>query len=122
MREVVAPHADPVTRTFAMRITLIDPPGAMWLGSTVTGSVSFNSAPAIEVPSMVLFESSGKPAAWEFDRVKQMVAARNVEIGRYDTNSVIIAQGVRDGNVAVTVGAQVLRPSQKVRLLGGVSC
>jgi len=122
MREVVAPHADPVTRTFAMRITLIDPPGAMWLGSTVTGSVSFNSAPAIEVPSMVLFESSGKPAAWEFDRVKQMVAARNVEIGRYDTNSVIIAQGVRDGNVAVTAGAQVLRPSQKVRLLGGVSC
>lgn len=33
----VAPRADPVTGTFAVRVRLIDPPAAMRLGSTVTG-------------------------------------------------------------------------------------
>ena len=35
----VAPQADPVTRTFQVKVGLTDPPAAMRLGSTVTGRV-----------------------------------------------------------------------------------
>jgi membrane fusion protein, multidrug efflux system len=117
----VAPQADPVTRTFAVRIALYDPPSEMLLGSTVSGSLSFNAASVIEIPSMALFESDGKPAVWVFDEAKQTVAVRNVEVARFGTNSVIISQGLRDGEVVVTAGVQVLRPGQKVKLLGGTS-
>ena len=34
----VAPQADPVTRTFAVKVGLTDPPEAMRLGATVTGT------------------------------------------------------------------------------------
>ena len=117
----IAPQADAATRTFPVKVALVDPPSGMLLGSTVTGSISFTSTPVIEIPAMALFETNGKPAVWVVDRAKQTVAARNVEIGRFDSTSVVISQGLRDGEVVVTAGVQVLRPGQKVRLLGGAS-
>ena len=36
----VAPQADPVTRTFEVRVGLTDPPPAMLLGATVNGTVA----------------------------------------------------------------------------------
>ena len=35
----VAPQADPVTRTFEVKVGLTDPPAAMRLGATVTGRI-----------------------------------------------------------------------------------
>ena len=44
----VAPQADPVTRTFKVRIGLNDPPAAMRLGSTVTGSIQLGAGQGID--------------------------------------------------------------------------
>ena len=38
----VDPQADPVTRTFGVRVSLIDPPAAMLLGATVTDACGRN--------------------------------------------------------------------------------
>lgn len=114
----VAPQPDSATRTFPVRIALIDPPAAMQLGSVVIGSISVPSPPVVEIPSAALTESNGHPAVWVVDPSAQTVALRPVEVLRYESDAVLVAKGLDDGEVVITAGVQVLRPGQKVKLLG----
>jgi RND family efflux transporter MFP subunit len=117
----IATQADPATRTFPVRIALDNPPEAMRLGSTVTGSIAIRSPPVMEVPGTALTKLEDKPAVWVVDPANKTVSLRAVEVARYDPNSVIIAGGLRDGETVVTAGVHVLRPGQRVKLLGGSS-
>jgi len=117
----VAPQADPATKTFQVKVGLINPPEAMRLGSTVTGSIRLAPPAGVEVPASVLTEANGRPAVWVVDPQSQTVSLRNVEVLRYDPATVIIAQGLETGEIVVTAGVQTLRPGQKVRLLGAGS-
>jgi RND family efflux transporter MFP subunit len=113
----VAPRADPVTGTFAVRVRLIDPPPAMRLGSTVTARMQLPEALAIEVQASALVRADGKTAVWVVDKASSTVSLRNVELGGGDANSVQVTSGLNTGDVVVTAGVQALRPGQKVRLL-----
>lgn len=113
----VAPQADPVTRTFQVKVGLIDPPASMRLGATVTGSVTLKAPDGVELPASALTQTEGKPAVWVVDPKAMTVALRPVTVARYDSASVVIAQGLKTGDTVVTAGVQVLRPGQKVRLL-----
>jgi len=114
----VSPEADPVTRTFKFRVGLSDPPAAMRLGSTVTGSIQIGGGTGMTIPASALTASEGKPAVWVVDPADETVALRNVDVARYDLDRVLIAHGLSAGELVVTAGVQVLRPGQKVRLLG----
>ena len=117
----VAPQADPVTRTFEVKVGLSDPPEAMRLGATVTGSVRLESEPVIAIPASALTESNRQPAVWIVDPKGLTVSLRNVELLRHDPGTVVIAQGLDTGDIVVTAGIQALHPGQKVRLLGSSS-
>ena len=117
----VSPQADPVTRTFKVRAGLDDPPEAMRLGSTVIGSVTLDATPGIVVPPSALTQAEGRPAVWVVDRDAMTVSLRPVEVGQFALDSVAIASGLEEGELVVTAGVQVLRPGQKVRLLGAPS-
>jgi membrane fusion protein, multidrug efflux system len=117
----VAPRADPATGTFEVKIGLADPPAAMRLGSTVTGRLQLGAAPGIEIPASALTRAEGQPAVWVVDPATETVALRNIELVRHDPVSVLVAQGLENGDVVVTAGVQALRPGQKVRLLGAAS-
>ena len=114
----VAPQADPVTRTFKVRIGLNDPPAAMRLGSTVTGSVRLGAGQGIEIPASALTASDQRPAVWVLDPANNTVSLRNIEVLRYDLARVAVAEGLQSGDIVVTAGVQTLRPGQQVRLLG----
>lgn len=114
----VAPQADPVTRTFKVRIGLNDPPAAMRLGSTVTGSVRLGAGQGIEIPASALTASDQRPAVWVLDPASNTVSLRNIEVLRYDLARVAVAEGLQSGDIVVTAGVQTLRPGQQVRLLG----
>ena len=114
----VAPQADPATRTFQVKVGIIDPPEAMRLGSTVTGRIKLSAPPGVEVPASALTEANGRPAVWVVDPQSQTVSLRNVDVLRYDPATVVISQGLETGEVVVTAGVQTLRPGQKVRLAG----
>jgi RND family efflux transporter MFP subunit len=113
----VAPRADPVTGTFAVRVGLIKPPAAMRLGSTVTGRMKLDSAPGIAVPATALVRADGKTAVWIVDKASGTVSLRNIELGNADADNVQVVGGLKPGDVVVTAGVQALRPGQKVRLL-----
>jgi RND family efflux transporter MFP subunit len=113
----VSPQADPVTRTFEVKVGLTDPPAAMRLGMTVTGSVQLDASQTIEVPASALTESDRRPALWVVDPASLTVALRNVDMLRHNPATVAIANGLEAGEIVVTAGVQALHPGQKVRLL-----
>jgi RND family efflux transporter MFP subunit len=113
----VAPRADPVTGTFAVRIELLNAPEAMRLGSTVTGRVQLAAAPAIQVPALALVRTDGGTAVWVVDPETQTVSARPITVQANDSNWVQVQSGLKPGDIIVTAGVQALRPGQKVRLL-----
>jgi membrane fusion protein, multidrug efflux system len=113
----VAPQADAATRTFQVKVGIIDPPQAMQLGSTVTGSIKLAPPRGVEVPPSAVTEANGRPAVWVVDPRSQTVSLRSVDVSRYDPASVVISGGLERGEIVVTAGVQVLRPGQKVRFL-----
>ena len=114
----IAPQADPVTRTFAVKVGLNDPPSAMRLGATVTGRMEGDSVPVINIPATALTKINSQPAVWVVDPSKKTVSIRNVDVLRYDPARVALSGGLTTGEVIVTAGVQALHPGQQVRLLG----
>ncbi len=114
----VAPQADPVTRTFQVKVGLMDPPAAMRLGATVTGSITLSAPAGVELPASALTRADGHPAVWVVDPGTHTVSLRTVDILRYDSATVVVSHGLKTGETVVTAGVQELRPGQKVRLLG----
>jgi RND family efflux transporter MFP subunit len=117
----VSPQADAATRTFQVKVGIVNPPEGMRLGSTVTGRIKLSALPGLQVPASALTEANGRPAVWVVDPQSQTVSMRNVEILRHDADSVVVSEGLETGELVVTAGVQTLHPGQKVRLLGGVS-
>jgi RND family efflux transporter MFP subunit len=115
----VSPQADPTTRTFQVKAGIIDPPPAMELGSTVTGSIKLSAPAGQRVPPEALTEADGRPALWVVDPTSQTVSLRNVDVSRYDPADVVVSRGLSVGEIVVTAGVQTLHPGQKIRLLGG---
>lgn len=117
----VAPQADPVTRTFEVKVGLTDPPEAMRLGATVVGTMHVAAASVIDIPASSLTNFNGHPAVWVVDPSSMTVAIRNVDVLRFDPAIVAVSEGLDTGEIVVTAGVQALRPGQKVRLLGSES-
>jgi RND family efflux transporter MFP subunit len=117
----VDPQADPVTRTFRVRVSLIDPPTAMRLGATVTGSMQLESTTGISIPASALTRINNRPAVWIVDPSNMTVSLQNVEVQRFDPGTVVISQGLEGGEIVVTAGVQALYPGRKIRLLGSPS-
>lgn len=113
----VSPQADPVTRTFKVKVTLESPPEAMRLGATVNGVMTTTQDAMIEVPASALTRSEQRPAVWVVDPASQTVSLRPVEVKRFGEYLVAIAAGLKTGDVVVTAGVQALHPGQQVRLL-----
>ncbi|MFO1130696.1 MAG: efflux RND transporter periplasmic adaptor subunit [Hyphomicrobiales bacterium] len=113
----VSPQADPVTRTFKVKVTLDNPPEAMRLGATVNGTMTTTQDAVIEIPASALTRSEQQPAVWVVDSASQTVALRPVEVKRFGEYLVAIADGLKSGDVVVTAGVQALHPGQPVRLL-----
>jgi membrane fusion protein, multidrug efflux system len=114
----VAPQANPVTRTFEVKVGLTDPPAAMRLGATVTGRMETEAVPIIEIPATALTRINQQPAVWVVDPSTSTVSIRNVDVLRFDQAQVAVSQGIDTGEVVVTAGVQALHPGQKIRILG----
>lgn len=117
----IDPQADPLTRTFRVRVTIIDPPAAMRLGATVVGRMQLNPSRAISIPATALTEFDRQPSVWIVDPSTLTVSMRKIDVVRFDPGTVVISQGLDDGEIVVTAGVQALHPGQKVRLLGAPS-
>jgi membrane fusion protein, multidrug efflux system len=110
VREIGA-RADAASRTFAVKVTLLDPPaGALSLGMTAT--VRFSAprhAPVIILPATALTDRDGKPAVWLLPPGGQHASLQLVNIASYRGDGTIaIASGLAPGQQIVTAGASLL--------------
>jgi RND family efflux transporter MFP subunit len=112
----VSPQADPATRTYTVRISLPDAPPQMRLGANVVGTVTLDQGQIVTIPGSALFQKDGKPAVWlvEKDRTVQL---KPITVQRYQNDSVVVGDGLAQGDVVVTAGVQKLLPGQKVALM-----
>ncbi len=112
----IAPSADPVTRTYAVRVALPDAPEQMRLGAIVLGRPEVSSEEVIRLPAGAVLQTGNAPAVWVVQGSEPTVAKRPVKVLRFDTDSVLIAEGLKHGDVVVTAGVNSLAEGQKVRL------
>ena len=115
LREL-SPSADPMTRTYPARFSVIEPPAFIGLGMTATLTLTRSEgAPLAEVPLAAIFQQGTQPAVWVVDRANGTVALRPVTIARWRDDTALIAAGVNEGDVVATAGVHKLEPGQKVR-------
>jgi RND family efflux transporter MFP subunit len=112
----VSPQADPQTRTYTVRVSLPDAPPQMRLGANVIGSVTLDQDRSATIPGSALFQKDGKPAVWLVQK-GNTVQLKPVTVQRYQGDSVVVADGIAQGDVVVTAGVQKLLPGQKVALM-----
>lgn len=117
VREVAA-SADPVTRTFLVKVAVKD---ALALGSTVTVipqalAPSRSGALGIKLPTSALREHGKGSAVWVLDTAKMTVNLQPVEVGAPDGETVTITSGLQPGMQVVVAGVHVLTAGQKVSL------
>jgi RND family efflux transporter MFP subunit len=112
----ISPVADPATRTFQVKVTLKSPPPQMRFGSSVVGRLKATTAPVVVLPGSSLFEKDGKPAVWVVDQQSGTVVLRPIVLSRFESDRIIVSDGLKKGDVVVTAGVNRLRDGQKVRL------
>jgi membrane fusion protein, multidrug efflux system len=113
----IATTADPATRTFAVRISLDNPPDAMRFGATVQGRVMIQETQVVQLPSSALFQFENSPAVWVFDAATSTVNPRRLTVLRYEADRVLVVDGLASGERVVVAGVQKLWPGMKVRLM-----
>jgi RND family efflux transporter MFP subunit len=121
LREL-SPDTDQVTRTYAARVTIKDPDANVLLGMTATVfTPDVAGAQAIRLPLASINDLDGNPKVWVVDPGTSRVNARAVKLGAPQNDSVLIAEGLKEGEVVVTAGANQLHAGQKVKTAGGKS-
>jgi RND family efflux transporter MFP subunit len=116
----IAPMADMVTRTYRVRISLIEPPSEVTLGMTASVEISDSqqkSGAICEIPLSAVYQSGQQPAVWVLQN--DSVTLRPVQTGKYGKTTLQVTGGIQPGDTIVIAGVHKLREGQKVRLAGG---
>ncbi|WP_407528809.1 efflux RND transporter periplasmic adaptor subunit [Methylobacterium oryzisoli] len=112
----IGPLAESATRTRRIRMTLVDPPQAFRLGTTVTVALERPTAPRIRLPATALLEQDGRTAIWVVRPDGKAVTRREVRVAGRETDEILVAEGLQDGEAVVVAGVHSLAEGQAVRL------
>lgn len=112
----VSPSADPVTRTYAAKISVLNADSAMKLGMTANVYLKgVQRGVAAILPATSLFQDNGKAAVWIVEPVSSTVKLVPVEVGEYIEDKVAITAGLKQGDMVVRAGVHKLFDGEKVR-------
>ncbi|APV50586.1 hypothetical protein BWI17_13345 [Betaproteobacteria bacterium GR16-43] len=113
----VAGGADPVTRTYTVKVTAIDPPPNAQIG--MTANVIFrpaSDAALVLLPLTAIAGERDAPAVWVVDPKTNAVQPRRVKVGQFREDGATVTEGLASGEVVVTAGVHKLRAGQVVRI------
>lgn len=114
----IAPVADKITRTYKVRISLINPPPEVDLGMTATVSLTkTGQQPSLFIPLSAIYQANDAPSVWVVNG--DSVNLRVVTLGALGDAKVQVLTGLNPGDVVVTAGVHKLREGQKVRISDG---
>jgi len=122
VREVAA-TADPVTRTFTVKLSL-QASERIPLGATINVQWPSQLAAAprtLQLPVTALRQEGEGTSVWVLDEPQMTVRAQKVTLGAVQAHQVAIASGLQPGQKVVVAGVHVLSPGQKVTLYKSAS-
>lgn len=121
LREI-SPVADPVTRTYAARVSLKDADPLLPLGMSAT--VRFPSgapdAKRLIVPLTAIFQQGKQPAVWKVG-ADNTVTLQTVTVSAYTDAGAVISGGLAGGEQIVAAGVNLLTAGEKVRVAAQAS-
>jgi RND family efflux transporter MFP subunit len=114
LREL-APQADPATRTFAARFTMLDADDTVAFGMTANVTLTRpREAPVARLPLSAVLNRGTGPTVYVVDETGALVL-RPVTVAAFTGEEALIASGVEDGDRVVTLGVQTLHAGLRVR-------
>jgi multidrug efflux system membrane fusion protein len=114
----IAPSADPVTRTYTAKVTILNPDADVQLG--MTANVYFRvggNARVVRLPATALYQKGAETAVWVVDAKSAQVSLRAVKVGRFGDDGVTVTEGLAGGETVVRAGVHKLFENEKVRIL-----
>ena len=112
----ITPTVAAQSGTLQIKVQLDTLPKGMDLGSIVSVNLTPPPSPSIELPWSALTKDISEPAVWIADE-QNNVRLQRVKVGRYLTGSVIVSEGLKDGEKVVVAGGQLLHPGMKVEIV-----
>jgi membrane fusion protein, multidrug efflux system len=116
----ITPAADPQSRTYRVKLTLLQPGPLIRLGMTgdATLSPAATGCPAAEpiftLPATALFHQGNVPAIWVIDPTRSTLELRPVTVRSYSDHSSVISGGLKDGETVVLAGVHTVYAGQHV--------
>lgn len=118
VREIAA-AADPASRTYRVKATLLEGQDEARLGKTATVWIPLTTPPRIAVPLSAVFtlqDEPGRPRVWLVDEQAGTVRSVPVQLGEALDGERIVVEGVVSGQLVVSAGVQRLAEGQAVRV------
>ncbi len=113
----IAPMADPVSRTYKVRVMILNPIPAINLGMTSSVAVTVPSQDqSIYVPLAAILQTKETPALWVIDN--GAVHLRPVTLGTFGKDQVQVLGGISQGELVVTAGVHKLTEGQEIEVAG----
>jgi RND family efflux transporter MFP subunit len=113
----ISPAADPATRTYTVKVSIPEGLGEAKLGMTaVVQFTSKTAQPVIKVPLTALFYDRNATSVWVVENGAVKLAP--VTPAGVAGNELVLSGGVKSGQTIVTAGVNLLKPGQKVKILG----
>ena len=120
----VSPMADQLTRTFAVKISIQNPPENLQLGMTASVQ-TFDQNPTselVEIPLSSIFQTDDQPQVWlvqdhSVSEQYHSVSKHQIEVVSMNDKTALV-RGLKPGSVIVTAGVHKLNDGDPVRLAG----
>jgi len=115
----IASAADPASRTYRVKATLLEGVDAAQLGMTATVQLAANTATGIAIPLSAVYTPQAQPdhpLVWLIDEQAATVKSVPVKLGETLAGERIAVEGVAAGQLLVNAGVQRLAEGQTVRL------
>jgi len=110
----VAPAADAATRSFQVKVTVLEVDADLRLGMTAGVVIGGGEAPML-VPTAAVTRQEGKSSVWVVNPQSGEVQPRAVETGPFREDGVVVEKGLTRGERVVIAGVHKLQPGQLVR-------
>lgn len=114
----IAPSADAVTRTYPVKVTLLNADAQVQLGMTANVSLKGNGVASVfRLPSTALFQKGAEAAVWVVDPTSGQVNLKPVKVASFSDDVVAVASGLSNGDIVVRAGVHKLFAGEKVRVM-----
>ncbi|RDY65672.1 efflux RND transporter periplasmic adaptor subunit [Lysobacter soli] len=111
----ISPAADPASRTFAARVTVDAPAGAIDLGQSARVYLPTDTRGGLSVPIAALQRENGKASVFVVDMKTSTVKLRPVQAGAFGEDRVPVQGELAANEWIVAAGGHLLRDGQKVQ-------